>query len=132
MFLANDADTSLLVFASDDASGQRYFNMTLEEMDKVSLVRDRTGSGFVAAVEERNDASDDDMSLAKESSPPPMTQMEKRGAARDAEWGVQRPSNRSSPVSSADSDEETEDERETMRQEEEEEEEEDYEEDDVS
>lgn len=131
-----EADTRLLVFAGEDASGDRYFNKTLEELDKVSLVRDRTGSGLAASA----DQSDADMSSAEDqevvsspsgSTPPPTSEANKRAEAKAAEWGVGKSSGRSSTMSSPPSDEEdTEDERQTLReQEQEEEEEEDYEED---
>ncbi|BEI97354.1 hypothetical protein CcaverHIS631_0209430 [Cutaneotrichosporon cavernicola] len=125
----------LLVFASEDASGQRYFNMTVEEMDKVSLVRDRTGSALISVLDGEEEKSGDDAksSSAAEGSPPPISQAAQRVAARDTEWGVQRPSNRSSPVSSpADSDAETaEDEREALRDEEEDQDEEEEYDDDL-
>ncbi|KLT43549.1 ATP-dependent DNA ligase [Cutaneotrichosporon oleaginosum] len=112
----------LLVFASEDASNQRYFNMTLDEMDKVSLVRDRTGSALIPAYD-RDNESKLGSSPTMEPSPPQMSQTEERAAARDAEWGLQQPSSHSSTViASADSDEETEDERQVLRENDEDEE----------
>jgi DNA ligase-4 len=44
------------VYASDEAEDGRYFNKTLEEVDRLSLVRDRDGGANIAD----DDASDVD------------------------------------------------------------------------
>ncbi|KAK4686832.1 DNA ligase 4, partial [Tremellales sp. Uapishka_1] len=105
----------LLIFAGEDAIDGRYFNKTLEEIDNLSLVRDRGGvrseQDSDAGSEnegEESESVEDSPAPVLESSPPEKPQ---RQLELEDEWGLGRREAGQLEHNSAEEDEETDDER---------------------
>ncbi|WWD22515.1 hypothetical protein CI109_107008 [Kwoniella shandongensis] len=88
----------LLVFASDEAQDDRYFNKTLEEIDGISLVRDRTGHEGDDEEEEEEegdeyengDRNGNDRSGADEPDDGHELNKTQHQKEMEAEWGLHR------------------------------------------
>ncbi|KAK8845565.1 hypothetical protein IAR55_006280 [Kwoniella newhampshirensis] len=87
-----------LVYASEGAQGDRYFNKTLDEIDRLSLVRDRTGHEGDAENREEDDQDGDKHSEAEGEGDEDNHDRSKTQHQREmeAEWGLHR-----SPVPTA-------------------------------
>ena len=81
---------SLAVHASKEAQSGRYFNKTTEELDQLSLVRDRNGrrnaDGAEREDEEQELQADD--SIMRDGSPPEAN-VSTRQREMEADWGLE-------------------------------------------
>lgn len=109
------ADIRLVVFASENDKGDRYFNRTLDEIDKVSLVRDRTGDALAEDSEEEDDDNHENGNDEPEVLEPPRAdeELDKQDAKAEA-WGLDlgpRPSSSFAAPSNDDDEDETDNEK---------------------
>lgn len=112
------ANDRLCVYASEQDKGDRYYNKTLEEIDKVSLVRDRTGSGLRGEQgsdkdeeEEEVEEKEEDSEEEEPESPRETAEASKQSAMAEA-WGLDlAPRSSRRKVVQSDEEKDTDDER---------------------